>query len=98
MEGIYYIAPPDQLFDEMKRECIAQWNTHDNTYGYVDEKVNRIKDIKNVGDNFMYMLGMFDSDGQAAVVSRLSEDTKDALRDRMIDGGNDSFTLDRMGL
>ncbi len=97
-ENFYYTAPSDIAFEEMKKECIAQWNTHDNTYGYVDEKVDRIKDIKNIEDNFMYMIAMFDMDGQARVITRLSVETKDAIRDRMIAGGNEDWIIKSIGL
>lgn len=98
MTKLYYTAPSDTAFEEMKRECIAQWNTHDNTYGYVDGKVVRIKDIRNVQDNFMYMLAMFDMHGVREVIGRLSEETKKEVKDRMIDGGNDENYLEAVGL
>ena len=65
------------------------WDTYDNTYGYVDEKVNRIKDIKNISDNVMSIVGMFDISNQSILANKLSEESRKAIRDRMIDGGND---------
>lgn len=95
---LYYTAPRDDLFEEMKRECIAQWRTFDNSYGYVDEKVGRIKDIKNVEDNFMYMLAMFDQMGQTAVIARLSPAAKVAVRERLVAGGNYDYYITALGL
>lgn len=95
---LYYQAPADEAFEEMKRECIAEWKTHDNTYGYVDEKVGRIKDIKNVQDNFMYMLAMFDQFGQRKIISNLTLSTQEAVRERMISGGNSPGDLIKIGL
>lgn len=95
---LYYTAPSDKEFAEMKQECLNQWKTHDNSYGYVDEKTSRIKDIANVKDNFMYMLAMFDVHGQIGVINRLSAETKNAVRERMISGGNDDYYLMTIGL
>lgn len=95
---LYYTAPTDELFGEMKKACMEQWATHDNRYGYVDEKTSRIKDINNIQDNFMYMLAMFDHIGQRAVVSKLSQEAKNAVRERMISGGNDDYAIFSMGL
>lgn len=90
MSKLYYTPPTDEQFDELKEKAIEIWNTYDNTYGYVDEKVGRIKDIKNVGDNFMYMVAMFDINNQAILASKLSDETRQAVSERMIDGGNPS--------
>lgn len=95
---LYYLAPADEAFEEMKKECLEQWATHDNSYGYVDGKTKRIKNIENVQDNFMYMLAMFDHNGQRAVIARLSDKTRTAVRERMISGGNDEYTLRSIGL
>lgn len=98
MKGLYYTAPSVAFFNEMKAACTEVWKGMDNTYGYVDEKLARIKDIQNIEDNFMYMLAMFDQDNQRKVISQLSPATKDAVRERMIDGGNSEVTLILMGL
>jgi hypothetical protein len=98
MSKLYYTAPSDEMFEEMRQSCLDQWATHDNTYGYVDEKTQRIKTITNIQDNFMYMLAMFDQNGQAAVISKLSAPTKTAVRERMIDGGNPEVYLKALGL
>ena len=64
MDNVYYVAPSDEIFEEMKRLAIQIWQTYDNTYGYVDEKVGQIKDIGNIRDNFMYIYAMFDWENQ----------------------------------
>lgn len=98
MTGLYYTPPSDEAFEEMRSECMAQWATHDNSYGYVDEKQERVEHIKNIQDNFMYMFAMFDIFGQKAIVGKLSKETKEALRVRMIDGGNNDLHLSLIGL
>lgn len=47
----YYKAPSQEVFEDIKKNAIKIWKTYDNEFGYVDEKVNRIKDIQNVSDN-----------------------------------------------
>lgn len=87
MKNLYYIKPTDKIFDEVKREAIKIWQTYDNTYGYVDEKVNRIKDITNVEDNMMYMVAMFDMQNQSKLAHALSTKARKAIADRLKAGG-----------
>lgn len=87
MSRLYYTPPSEEQFNEVKGKAIEIWNDFSNEYGYVDEKVNSIKDIANVQDNFMYMVAMFDMDNQRKLANKLSDETKQAVRERMIDGG-----------
>jgi len=48
MSKLYYTAPTNEIFEEVKAKAIEIWQTYDNTYGYADEKVNKIKDLENV--------------------------------------------------
>jgi len=88
MSNLYYTAPTQEQFEEVKAKSIEIWNTYDNQFGYVDEKVNRIKDITNIEDNVMFIISMFDFDNQTKLASMLSESTKKAISERMIAGGN----------
>lgn len=58
--NIYYTPPPEKIFQEMKQISILLWSQYDDTYGYKSNKINRIKDLENIKDNFMYILSMFD--------------------------------------
>ncbi len=87
MSKLYYTPPTEEQFNELKKEAIEIWNTYGNEYGYVDEKVNSIKNITNVQDNFMYMVAMFDVTNQRKLADRINDETKLAIRERMIDGG-----------
>ena len=98
MTKLYYTPPTNEQFNELKEKAIEVWKKYDNKHGYVDEKVNSIKDIQNVGDNFMYILSMYDIFNQKKVISKLSNETKKAIRIRMIDGGNDESYLQMVGL
>lgn len=83
---LYYTAPSDESFEDMKKCAIDLWNTYDNTYGYVDEKVDAIKDIKNISDNFMYMFAMFDVQNQLKILLMLKDKTREELQIRMVAG------------
>lgn len=85
-KNLYYEAPADEQFEELKKAALALWNTYGDPYR--SEKVGRIKNIQNVHDNFMYILAMFDSLNQRKVAANLSIETKQALRDRLKAGGN----------
>lgn len=85
---LYYTAPSDEAFNDMKKACTTIWNGMGNEGGYRDEKLKRIKDVGNVQDNFMYLFAMFDMNNQRRVVSLLQASTIDDLRVRMLDGGN----------
>lgn len=83
----YYSPPTKEIFEEVKRKAIDIWSTYDNTYGYADEKIHRIIDIKNVRDNFMYMVAMFDLDNQESLAEMISDEARLAIRERMLEGG-----------
>lgn len=86
--SLYYTAPSDEHFEEVKAKAIEIWKTYDDTYGYATEKVERIKDIRNVSDNFMFIIAMFDHNNQSKLASMLSPECKEEVNKRMIDGGN----------
>jgi plastocyanin domain-containing protein len=90
---LYYSAPPQECFEDMKNCAIQIWKGYDNEYGYADEKINQIKDIGNVKDNFMYILAMFDDINQRKMGDILLEETKSEARARMIDGGMPGYML-----
>lgn len=73
---LYYTPPTQEQFDEVKNVAMKIWNDYDNTYGYATEKINKIKDLKNVSDNVMYIVSMFDFKNQIRMANELSETTK----------------------
>lgn len=83
----YYTPPPDDIFKEVKETCIRIWKLYDDSYWYSTKKINRIKDLENIEDNFMYMVAMFDSYNQIRLSFFISDDAKKEIRERMIDGG-----------
>ena len=76
----YYTAPSNEIFEDIKQASIKLWNTYDNTYGYATEKIDRIKDIGNLQDNYAYMVAMFDIFNQMKLYSLVErEDTKEMI-------------------
>lgn len=89
MSRLYYTPPTDDIFNEVRNCAIQIWRGYDDTYNYATEKISRIEDIGNVGDNLMYIVAMFDMPNQTKLGAMLSEDARDAIFRRMLDGGND---------
>lgn len=90
MPIIYYRAPSDEIFKEVKIAAVELWkevDTDNDKYGYSSEKIKRIKDLKNIQDNMMYMVAMFDDDNQRLLAERLSPETRAAIRERLESGG-----------
>lgn len=79
----YYDAPTDSIFQDIKENSIKLWQTYDNEYGYVDEKVNYIKDMQNIKDNGMTMVAMFDYLNIAKLLNMVTEETKQFITKNM---------------
>jgi len=84
---LYYPPPSNKIFHKLKKEAKYIWNTMDNTYGYVDEKISRIKDLKNVQGNFMIMVAMFDPINQFSLSIGLDKKTREEVSLRLKSGG-----------
>ena len=84
---LYYTPPADEQFDEVKEKAIEIWSTMGDEPSYSEEKIGRIKDIANVGDNFMYIVAMFDINNQRKLAEKLSDETRGAIAERIKDGG-----------
>lgn len=80
---LYYTAPDDKIFNDLKDRAIELWGTYDDTYGYAGEKIARVNAVGNIQDNFMYIFAMFDWLNQAKILSRVSEETKKAIEVRL---------------
>jgi len=84
---LYYTPPTDEQFNELKEKAIELWSTMGDEPSYSQEKIARIKDIKNVGDNFMYIVAMFDQNNQRLLSDKLENETRGAVAERIKDGG-----------
>jgi len=76
----YYTPPSQEVFEEVKRAAISVWKNYDDTYGYATEKINMIKDIKNIRDNTWYMVAMFDVFNQAKLFDLVNLETAALIR------------------
>ena len=96
MKNLYYVAPEDKLFEEVKEKAIELWyevDTDNDKYGYASGKVSQIESIGNVEDNFMYMVAMFDDGNQRLLADKLSSDARTEIRKRLIVGGTPHFYI-----
>lgn len=82
-QELYYVAPSDTIFDDIKQAATRIWQTYDDTYGYQSEKINSIKDLTNVADNYMYMVAMFDDPNQQKLLAAVSPETADRILEAM---------------
>jgi len=74
-----YLPPRQKVFNEIKKACIDMWNTFDNTYGYVDEKLAIAEQIRNVGGDVMILLNMFHPTLRELIIFELSPEAKDYI-------------------
>jgi hypothetical protein len=84
MQELYYTPPSNEIFEEMKKLAIGIWSTYDDTYGYATEKIDRIKDLNNISDNFMYIFAMFDPINRLSLVSQSSKELFDEIKKRLV--------------
>lgn len=83
-QELYYTPPSDEVFGKMKAAAIQIWQGYDDTYGYATDKINAIKDIQNIQDNFMYMFAMFDDENQAKLRGIVDQDVLTAIDERLV--------------
>jgi len=87
-KNLYYTAPSNEEFEEVKAKAIEIWNDYSNEFDYRTEKLNQIKNLQNISDNVMYIITTFDMNNQVALSMILSPGTRKAISDRMKAGGN----------
>jgi len=83
---LYYKAPTNKVFNEVKREAIKIWQGYDDTHGYATGKINRIRDLENIRDNMMFIFGMFDIFNQLKLANKLSDISRTAIEKRLPKG------------
>ena len=93
-DDLYYTPPSDKIFEEVRQKSILLWLKYDNTYGYVDEKLEAIQSLKNESDHFMFMVGMFDLPNQAVLAINLTTAARHEVRKRVIAAG----VIDRLNM
>jgi|TARA_B110000908_G_C10217865_1_gene433712 hypothetical protein len=85
---LYYTTPSQEIFDEVKTKSIEVWKeNYSDEFGYVKEKTESIINLNNIKDNVMSIVARFDNSNQYKLATKLSVESRKAIRDRMIDGG-----------
>lgn len=75
-EKLFYIAPRDEIYNEMLEIAKDIWMTYDDTYGYASGKIAYISSFGNIGSNFMTIYWMFDCMNQQKLVDKASKELK----------------------
>ena len=83
-KDLYYTAPDDSIFEDILAKAIMIWSSYDNAHGYATEKISQIKDIKNVDDNYMYIVAMFDADNQAKLLDMVKPETAERINAALV--------------
>ncbi len=85
MTRLYYTAPTEEAFEEMRKAAMDIWRGYDEPDR--SEKLSRLEGMGNIKDNFMYIFAMFDRSNQLRCAALLSDETKRQLNVRLADGG-----------
>lgn len=85
---LYYTAPEDYIFNEVKQRSKEVWESLNAHPSYTEEKLSAIQDLPNVQDNLMYMVAMFDLNNQIKLSIKLSNEAREAIKERLIEGGS----------
>ena len=79
---LFYTPPKDEYFDELKNLCIRFWRCFEDV-NYREEKINRIKDLKNEGANFVSMVQMIHQNSREILPKHLSLETRNEISMRL---------------
>ena len=77
----------EETFNIIKQTAIELWkeiDTDNDKYGYATEKINRIKDLENIKDNFGYIINMFDYKNQWKLLDKLKGPAKSETYNYML--------------
>lgn len=80
---LYYTAPSQEIFDEVRKEAINIWVDLNPRFHH--EKTDYLKKLENIRDNFMVIVAMFDCNNQRTLAIKISAEARKAISDRMRD-------------
>lgn len=93
---LFYKSPKDEYFEELKKLCIRFWEVfpegayydYDNERlnlerEYANEKIERIKNLKNEGCNFVSMVQMIHQNYRYILAKNLSLGTRNEISMRL---------------
>jgi hypothetical protein len=75
-------TPSQEIFDEMKLIATTIWSTYDNEFGYVTEKLERMK-FGNIQDNAMIFYRMFDHVNQGKFRANASPEVLEYIKNNL---------------
>ena len=75
---LYYTPPSEKVFNEIRNEAIKIWEIYGAT-----SKINLIKELDNVDDNYMYIYAMFDHVNQEKLYDVLKPSTRKLIREAL---------------
>lgn len=93
MTSLYYTAPKDSIFEEVRSAYILirlQGMIDDDGYNLFQSQKDKIewaKKLENIEDNIMSFVGKLDIINQIRLSRLISKETRKAIYDRLIDGG-----------
>lgn len=78
----------DEVFNEVKTLVTKIWNTYDNRFGYVDEKMCVVNSLDKSWDSVIRMIKMFHYTIQMDIIFRvLKKDTIEVIKLELFDRG-----------
>ena len=91
---LFYTPPKDEYFEELKSLCIRFWEVYEEFHLFSEEaqrimneykqsKINQIKDLKNEGSNFSYMVQMIHQNTRGLLAKHLSLETRNEISMRL---------------
>jgi hypothetical protein len=86
MKEKYYTAPSDEIFEEVKRASMKLWEERypeETSHFYAKEKIDRIEEMENIEDNFMFIFSMFDIHNQRLLMDKLSFEARKEIAERI---------------
>jgi hypothetical protein len=79
---LFYTPPKDECFEELRTICIRFWRTFDEVE-YVEEKIDRVKNLKNEGCDFVTMVQMIHPVSREVISKALSLETRNEISMRL---------------
>jgi hypothetical protein len=77
----------DEIWSEVKTMVTKIWNTFDNEFGYVDEKMGVVNNLPQEWTSVIMMIRMFHFLVQRKIFENLSQESNESIKLEMYDRG-----------
>ena len=94
----YYKPPTQEIFEDIKNQCIEIWKTYDDTHGYASEKIDSIKDLENIKDNCLSIVARFDVHNLRKLLEIIKPESKKWLEPFLQNEFDAEAKLRKMGI